>query len=186
MPTNFGYLEFLQGVEGTEVTLDSSTEPPFYFPRQTWVIVEKLEEWQSRSTKDETESLGDSLVAGKFLCHRVEDPSKLAFMRIYVQIPYIGSELIKAEERAKQAAPPFEFIELTALKTFKLQNCTAIPDLLGYQHGVQDSDGLVPGGYITHLVWDKVPGEPLRKEIFWQMDFSRREEFRARFREIYL
>ncbi|KAJ5574010.1 uncharacterized protein N7459_008437 [Penicillium hispanicum] len=178
-------ISFVQGFEGTEVTLDSSAEPPFYFPRQTWVIAEKLVEWNSRMTQAGAHGTMRPYAAGKFLCYPIQDPSKVAFMRIYLQIPFIDTEFIKAEDRAKQAVPPTEPTELVALKEFKLKNC-AVPDLLGYQNGVQGSDGLVPGGELNYVIWDQVPGEPLRAEIFWRMDYSRREKFRARFREICL
>ncbi|KAJ5580253.1 uncharacterized protein N7459_006238 [Penicillium hispanicum] len=179
-------IDFLQGLEGTKITLDSSADPPFHFPRQTWVIVKKLGEFQQRMIQEEvTDGMGIPYAAGKFLCHPVGNSSKLAFMRIYIQIPVTGTEFLQAKIREKQAVPVREHKELTVLKTLRLQNCKVTPRLLGYQQGTQDTDGFIPGGYITHLIWDKVPGEPLSMERFWDMSRRDREHVRGRFRETY-
>lgn len=51
--------------------------------------------------------------------------------------------------------------------------------------GKQSEDGMVPGGYITYVIWDKVPGEPLSSEEFWNLDFESRQGIRAIFREVF-
>ncbi|GFF39786.1 unnamed protein product [Aspergillus lentulus] len=51
--------------------------------------------------------------------------------------------------------------------------------------GKQDEDSIVPGGYITYVVWDKVPGEPLSEEEFWELDLESRQAIRDQFREAY-
>lgn len=177
---------FLPDLEGTEVTLDSPAEPSFSIPRQTWVITKKLSEraMQMRQ-KDIDDNLGPPFTAAKCLCHLADDPAKVAFMRIYAQIPIVGTEFQRREVKAKQAAPPRTHAELTALKALKKIRCGIVPDLFGYQEGVQNQDGPVPGGYITHVVWDKVPGEPLSPETFWSLEFPSREEIRAQFRKVY-
>ncbi|RMJ24460.1 hypothetical protein PHISP_04678 [Aspergillus sp. HF37] len=177
---------FLPDLEGTEVTLDSPAEPSFSIPRQAWVITEKLSERAMQMRQDDIDdNLGPPFTAAKCLCHRANNPAKVAFMRIYAQIPIVGTEFQKPKGRAKQAAPPCTHAELTALKALKKMRCSVVPDLLGYQEGVQDQDGPVPGGYITHVVWDKVPGEPLRPETFWSLEFPSREKIRAQFRKVY-
>lgn len=84
--------EFLRGLEGTNITLNPPHEPPLHLPRQTWAIKKKLFERSQPMTQQEvTDGIGVPYAAANFLCHRMEDPSKKAFMRIYLQIPVIGT-----------------------------------------------------------------------------------------------
>ncbi|RHZ49219.1 uncharacterized protein CDV56_104980 [Aspergillus thermomutatus] len=178
--------EFLCGLEGTDVTLDPPSEPPLHLPRQTWVIDKKLSERsQSMTQQDVADGLGLPFAAAKFLCHRKENPSKKAFMRIYLQIPVIGTQYQSPQIRRKQAAKPQPHVELTTLKVLKELECDVVPDLLAYQEGKQGEDSIVPGGYITYVVWDKVPGEPLSAEEFWELDLESRQAIRDKFREAF-
>jgi hypothetical protein len=178
--------EFLCGLEGTDITLDPPSEPPLYLSRQTWVIDKKLSERsQSMTQQDVTDGLGLPFAAAKFLCHRKEYPSKKAFMRIYLQIPIIGTQYQSPQIRRKQAAKPQPHVELTTLKALKKLECDIVPDLLAYQEGKQGEDSIVPGGYITYVVWDKVPGEPLSVEEFWGLDLESRQAIRGKFREAF-
>ncbi|OJJ45681.1 hypothetical protein ASPZODRAFT_143567 [Penicilliopsis zonata CBS 506.65] len=177
---------FLSGLEGTEVITDA--KPPLLLPSQTWVITEKLSERANHLTQEEiNEGLGTAAcTAAKFLCYRVGDPAKEpVFMRMYLQIPVIGTEFSNARVRAKQAAPPLSYPELTALKALKKVGCDVVPDLLGYQEGKQDDDGIVPGGFVTYVVWEKVPGESLTQEKFWNMELFLRDAVRKEFRGVY-
>lgn len=72
------------------------------------------------------------------------------------------------------------------LKALKELGCDVVPDLLAYQEGKQGEDSIVPGVYITYVVWDKVPGEPLNAEEFWKLDLESRQAIRDKFREAYL
>jgi hypothetical protein len=178
--------EFLGGLEGTDVTLDPPCEPLLHLPRQTWVIDTKLSERsQPMTQQDVTDGLGLPFAAAKFLCHRKEDPTKTAFMRIYLQIPVIGTEHRSPQIRRNQAARPQPHIELTTLKALKTLNCDVVPDLFAYQEGQQGEDSIVPGGYITHVVWDKVPGKPLSAEEFWKLDRESRQAIRDEFRKVF-
>jgi hypothetical protein len=178
--------EFLCGLEGTDVTLDPPSELPLQLPRQTWVIDKKLSERSSWMTQqDVADGLGLPFAAAKFLCHREENPSKKAFMRIYLQIPVIGTQYQSPQIRRKQAAKPQPHVELTTLKALNELRCDVVPELLAYQEGKQGEDSIVPGGYITYVVWDKVPGEPLSKEEFWELDLKSRQAIRDKFREAF-
>jgi hypothetical protein len=116
--------EFLCGLEGTDITLDPPSELPLHLPRQTWVIDKKLSERsQPMTQQDVTDSLGLPFAAAKFLCHRKENPSKKAFMRIYLQIPVIGTQYLSPQVRGKQATGPQQHVELTALKALKQLEC---------------------------------------------------------------
>lgn len=177
---------FLSGLEGTEVTTDAKT--PFLLPSQTWVIIEKLSGNAFPMTqKDLDDGLGPAAyTAAKFLCHRVDDPTKeTAFMRIYLQIPIAGTELLNPGIRAKQAIPPLPHTELSTLKALKKMSCDVVPDLLGNQEGKQGHDGIVPGGFITYVVWDKVPGDSLTEDKFWNLDRQSRDAIRKEFRRVY-
>jgi hypothetical protein len=181
-------LEFICDLEDTDVTLDPPSEPPLHLPRQTWVIEKKLSEKSHLMTQKEVSDIdGIKLpyAAAKFLCHRKEDPSKKAFMRIYLQIPTSGTLFRSPQIRRQQADGPRPHLELTTLKKLKEMGCDVVPDLLAYQEGKQGDDGIVPGGYITYVVWDIVPGEPLSREEFWKLDFKSRGEIRAVFRETF-
>jgi hypothetical protein len=135
--------------------------------------------------KEIDDGLGPSFTAAKFLCHRADDTTKIAFMRIYLQVPIAGTEFQNSKVRAKQAAPPRVHPELVALKVLKKKRCDVVPDLLCYKEEVQDQDGIVPGGYITYVVWDKVPGQSLNMDTFWDLDLPTRQAIRAKFREVY-
>lgn len=152
----------------------------------TWKITQKLEERACfLDQEDVDEGLGTPSTAGRFLCHLKEDPAKKAFMRIYQQIPIMGTKLSKLYVRAQQAAPPDPYPELDALKLLKKLHCDAVPALLGYHQGKQEADDFVPGGHITYIVWDKVPGDSLTKEKFWSLDRLSRDAIRAEFRIAY-
>lgn len=191
---------FLCGLEGTAVTLDPPSDPPsdpssdpssfppLHLHRQTWVIEKKLSERSVPMTEQEVID-GDNVqfpyAAAKFLCHPKEDPSKKAFMRIYLQIPFAGTQYQSLQIRRQQAVEPLPHPELTTLKALNKLECDVVPDLLAYREGRQGDDGIVPGGYITYVVWDKVPGEPLRREEFWKLDPQSRQAIRDKFRETF-
>jgi hypothetical protein len=107
-------------------------------------------------------------------------------MRIYMQIPYVNTELNDSAIRAQQASV-FTPEELLAYKTLTRRRSTITPQLLGYKKGKQDSSGPVPGGFITWFSWEIVPGLRLGDDFgaaaFWGLDSSEREQIRSIFRE---
>lgn len=178
--------QFLVGLEGTEVHTDAKTY--LQLPSQTWVITEKLDETSLVMTQKDMDhgGLDPPFAAAKFLCHRKDDPTKKpAFLRIYHQIPIAGTEFSNSRIRANQAVPPIDHPELDTLKMLKEKNCKVVPDLLGYQEGQQGDDGIVPSGFSTCVVWDKVPGEPLTQEYFWNKKPLTRKAIREEFRRVY-
>ncbi|CAG8903447.1 unnamed protein product [Penicillium egyptiacum] len=114
-------LQYLPGLKGAKVTLDSPPGPPFYIPPKTWQIVKLDESANVADERDIADGLGPGYVAGKFLCQPAgsDDQQKLACMRIYKQIPTTGTEFQKPKIRAAQATEPHEPLELGALKAFK-------------------------------------------------------------------
>ncbi|KAJ5869440.1 hypothetical protein N7455_004381 [Penicillium solitum] len=108
---------------------------------------------------------GPSFAVFKYLCYSATDSSKKAFMRIYFQIPNPRTEFQLPRLRQQQEAPP---------------------PLLAYKEGRQGKDGLVPDGYMTHIVWEMVPGKPLDTDHFWKPESARlREAVRTKFRYVW-
>lgn len=174
---------FIVGLIGTEITTEA--KPDFQLPAKIWVITDKLEELSVSVTQEEIDwGLLPGFAAAKFLCYLKDDPTKQpAFMRIYCQIPTQGAELSKAP--TTKPVPTRELDELVAFKALMKNGCLVVPQLLGYQEGTQGNDGIIPGGFTTTIVWEKVPGVPLSQEYFWGLDRSQRDTIRAEFRRVY-
>ena len=124
---------------------------------------------------------GSAKTVGKFLCQPVEDPSQVAFLRIYQQIPITGTEDADHDTLAKQAVPLGVCGELECFKLLQSGRCSAAPRFLGHAESTQGDNDLLPGGYIIYVVWEKVPGEPLTMEYFWGLDSTAREDIRSKF-----
>ncbi|BAE60568.1 unnamed protein product [Aspergillus oryzae RIB40] len=48
-----------------------------------------------------------------------------------------------------------------AYRRLTLHDCDFVPRFLGSSHGRQDDDGLVPGGFLSYIVFTSVPGDVL-------------------------
>ncbi|KAJ5176616.1 uncharacterized protein N7482_002493 [Penicillium canariense] len=169
---------FRKGIErGTIITLDQPG-------RSRWQILEKLNEndfqlWEAEYNRGERFSLGVT----KLRCRDLRD-HKEAFMRIYLQVPYRGTEMDDADTRAKQATT-LQPRELLAYEDLTWHDLGFTPKLLGSKTSTQDKWGPVPGGYAVYLVWEKVPGVRLGTKdgsnVFWALDHAEREEIRLQF-----
>ena len=156
------------------------------YPTRNWCILEKLSEKSTPVTqKDFDIGMHPAYVTRKYLC-RCSGTNKLAFMRIYKQVPLTGTELDSSDERKVQAWKSRDYVELYALKYFTENNYTTTPKLLGYRAGTQDENDLVPGGYILYLVWEKVEGDPLDIQKFWNLCRGKRDVVRANLRKAYM
>ncbi|KAJ5383006.1 hypothetical protein N7517_000917 [Penicillium concentricum] len=144
---------------GTQVTF--TTPSP-----QKWVLEEKLSKDLQKMTSRQLElGSGPSFAVSKYLCYSATDSNKKAFMRIYLEIPNPGTESQLPRLRQQQAAPP---------------------PLLAYKEGKQGNNGVIPGGYITHIVWEMVRGKPLDTDQFWRPESARlREVVCTKFRLIW-
>lgn len=88
--------------------------------------------------------------------------------------------------RAAQALQGiFETNELRALKQLTEGGCTVVPRLLGYKFEQQDNTVIVPGGFKTFVLWEKVTGESLELNQFWTYPFAERQEIREIFKSCY-
>ncbi|KAJ5790882.1 uncharacterized protein N7518_007893 [Penicillium psychrosexuale] len=166
----------------TAPTISFTGSPPPAIGR-SWIITEKLSERAIHLTQEDVDmGVGSPMTVGKFLCHLQEDPTQMAFMRIYYQIPITGTEDASLATLARQIQPYEVCGELEAFKLLMSQGCSSVPRFLGYCEKTQGDHDLVPGGYVKYLVWEKVPGEPLTEEFFWSLDPLVREDIRAKFR----
>ncbi|KAJ5869193.1 hypothetical protein N7455_004134 [Penicillium solitum] len=180
-------VQVLPKMIGETITTYCDPQDSAYYPPRDWIIIEKLgEESRDITQSDFASGMGPAFTAGKYLCRpSAGDEDKLAFMRIYKQIPLYGTRLDSMKVREAQASKPRNHVELDALKDLTENNCTATPKLLGYRIAKQDVNDLVPGGYIMYLAWGKVPGDPLDINEFWSLPFSRRQIIRDKFRKAY-
>ncbi|CAG7931108.1 unnamed protein product [Penicillium olsonii] len=177
--------DITQIFKGTQIALPSFAA--IQLNASTWVIDEKLDENRvdgvHKPISDPEQQ--PSNWAAKYLCHDHDFPHTEAFMRVYCQGPDEGTEFLRPEVRAQQANPHFEKWEATARRKFRQNGCESVPLLLGCGQSVQGDHGPVPGGYITHLVWKKVPGQILTPDIFWSMERPKRDLLRQKFRAAY-
>lgn len=165
---------------GTEVRLDHPC-----LRSKTFILDEKLkEEYQKESQLRCDQGMGPPFTVLKFSCHNSLNPSQQGFIRIYRQIPIDGTVLHPPEERARQATSPRYHAEIEALKQLYDQNCAAVPKL-GLGTELQGAGDYVPGGYITYVAWERVPGELIKPLDFWEHDLQYREQVRSAFATAY-
>lgn len=156
-----------------------------------WMIMELLNERQLQVEEEDVvkEGAPPSYASIKLACVESTEPSRRAMMRVYMQIPYLNTELEDSETRAKQAST-FTPRDLLAYKTFSgiPGGATFTPELLGYKENQQDSSGLVPGGFITWFAWEIVPGPRLGDYSgdatgFWPLERAERDKIRQVFQK---
>lgn len=115
-------------------------------------------------------------------------------MKVYMQMPNLGTEFDPPDKRAKQAtdeSPDALFNKVRALKLPTKKNSTVTPTLLGYKEATQDAGGLVPGGFVCYVLWNILPGVRLddednaRAPLFWSLSRQERDEIRGAFEYTY-
>lgn len=164
------------------------TMPPDTYNSRKWIILKKESEHPvPMLPREVAQGQGIPFTAGRYLCRLAGDgnENKLAFMRIYKQIPQTGTEFESLRVRKAQAANAVDPDELLALRELTDGGCTATPRLLGWRVAKQGEDDLVPKGYIVYLVWEKVQGEPLSERKFWCLPYDKRELIRQNFKKAY-
>ncbi|KAJ9359018.1 hypothetical protein DTO280E4_4881 [Paecilomyces variotii] len=104
-------------------------------------------------------------------------------MKIYMQIPYAGSEFELPAVRRRQADgfDRFAHNEFTSLKTLTSNQCKSTPSLLDYKDEKQDDFGPVPGGFILYLLMNELPGVRLTDD-FWNLERAERDKIRQSFK----
>lgn len=169
----------------------------FEFPHNSsWTLLEKVKEKYILIDKEDFETMGARPCAwALFFCQDVNEPSRRALMKVYMQIPYTGSEFQRARQRKAQASTtPCERVrnEVSALSRLHEAGCQYAPELIGYRNSdKQDDDDLVPGGYIVYLATTLVPGIRLGPKVignsqYWHFPADIRESIREAFKVAYL
>ncbi|KAH8434308.1 uncharacterized protein LDX57_011955 [Aspergillus melleus] len=119
-----------------------------------------------------------------FLCRSVREPSREAFLRVYMQVPHLGTEDASHAIRSAQAGSRTHD-DIEALVLFRDRCAKHLPRCLGVKTVKQDNTGLVPGGYMSYLLWEKLPGVCLDEERVWSLDRTERNAVRESFKAAY-
>ncbi|EHA18435.1 hypothetical protein ASPNIDRAFT_37962 [Aspergillus niger ATCC 1015] len=121
-----------------------------------------------------------------FATHMDRDGPVQCHMRYYKQIPIEGTEAEPPTTRAEQAKF-FCPIELKHLRTLTQKGSTITPRVLDSKEDKQDNTGFVPGGFVTWVVWEVVPGLQLGNDVgsapFWGLGRDERDAVRQAFQE---
>lgn len=142
-----------------------------------WIIQSQLSQENSRASKDEVAAARERMsyehAAGKGISYAVATfrvgnshnrEARPAYMRVYMQVPWAGTEFAEYEERSKQAASTWEHDEVTALKDFHNFGSKFTPELFAIDENIQGPQGHVPGGPVVHIVFEWVPGVRLAED----------------------
>ncbi|CAG8001467.1 unnamed protein product [Penicillium nalgiovense] len=158
--------------EGGKVILDKPSS-------SKWVIGKLVNTHSYQS--DETHV--PSYACAQFECVNATTQEE-CFMRIYVQVPFTGYEHADRHTRAQQASkftPP----ELDAYRFLTDNGSQNTPKLRAYKQDTQDTNGPIPGGHITWIVWQKVPGKCLgdirNATVYWGLKAIERKCVRDAF-----
>ncbi|OXV07812.1 hypothetical protein Egran_04424 [Elaphomyces granulatus] len=160
----------------------------FTTPAQsTWVPVRKLSEIESRiSQEDMLAGLGYSYARASFLCHNVHNSTHEAILRVYKQVPNIGTEADEPEDRQLQATRRIHQEVDTMERLTEEHECAYVPAWLGSKIEEQGDHDIVPHGYINYILWEKVPGVHLCNPdenfvLFWSLPRQERDRIRTAF-----
>ncbi|KAJ6147577.1 hypothetical protein N7497_009559 [Penicillium chrysogenum] len=146
---------------GSIITTDDGTQ---------WEIRERLK--QDDIQRAAHSPISPSHATLKLSCVKANANPSRAFMRVYLQIPHVGSEFEDSETRAAQADHTFQPEELEAYTTISNHPTVSkfTPKLLGYKVSRQGPSGFVPGGFLIIVVWEYVGGiSPWRSN--WRCDW---------------
>ncbi|GAB1200956.1 hypothetical protein APSETT444_010337 [Aspergillus pseudonomiae] len=134
-------------------------------PPSVWKLTERIiEESEVISRKDMQELDCVPYARAEFKCCTTSNPDQQALIIIYLQLPAEESMYLSPSMRRREATDREveEFDQLVkAYKCLQLHGCDFTPQFLGSSHGRQDDDGLVPGGFLSYVVFTSVPGDVL-------------------------
>ncbi|KAH8427145.1 uncharacterized protein LDX57_004862 [Aspergillus melleus] len=162
----------------------------FANPDSHWILTERLRERHAQLIAEEVNERpwACSAAYGTFRAKNVDDETQEAFIRIVMQINYVGGEIASDEERASRAVqslPENGQEMLDALALMEQAQCRSAPRLLGVSSRIQALKEPVPGGFFTCLLLEKLPGQKIGP-WFWELDLGQRDHIRARFKEAWL
>ncbi|KNG81937.1 hypothetical protein ANOM_008873 [Aspergillus nomiae NRRL 13137] len=134
-------------------------------PPSVWKLTEKvMENSEIRSRQSMQELGGLPHARAEFKCCSTSNPDQQALIIIYLQLPaeesmYLPPSMRRKEATDKEVRQFYQLVE--AYKCLQLHGCDFTPQFLGSSHGRQDDDGLVPGGFLSYVVFTSVPGDVL-------------------------
>ncbi|CAG8379578.1 unnamed protein product [Penicillium salamii] len=138
----------------TEVTFQTPTS-------SVWKVREKLSQHNRQREEFDPQDPEDCPSSAEATFYVQDSQSNLdgaiAYMRVYMQVPVLTTEFEPREVRRRQATC-CSHNEVAALKYFHEEGATMTLALLGIKEEVQDDDGVVPGGYIVYMVFQRVSG----------------------------
>lgn len=157
-----------------------------------WRIKEKTSEKVEQFDSLDLRTLGGPILSYSwaiFLCEEVNDNDEdgshnVAFMKVYRQIPHVGTMGEPHTIRAQQAGT-CPFCDIEAYKYFARQQARHLPVCLAHKYERQDEYDLVPGGFMYYVVYTKVPGLRLDDKSFWALEDDERDTVRKGFVEAY-
>ncbi|KAJ5116648.1 hypothetical protein N7456_000996 [Penicillium angulare] len=158
-------------------------------PRE-WMIDRVINEYNEQRSSESCVPEDDllSFATIRMRCFRRDQPSITADMRIYLQVPFLGTEHQSAQSRGRQKTNfnPRELIAYHKM-TRDEEVSQFTPNLLGYEKGQQSEHGLVPKGFEIAVVWQRVPGvclglpSTVQASPFWDLPLSKRDRVREHF-----
>ncbi|KAN0074123.1 hypothetical protein V8E54_008060 [Elaphomyces granulatus] len=167
------------------------------FPETRWKLLTKIEEEVEQNFEEEDkEEQYTSFSSALFSCETPandSNTSRKALMKIWMQIPFKGSEFEPPATKAVQASQELPLdaeYELKALQRLLAIDSLHTPKLLACKQETQPNDWMVPGGFIFFLVFSEMPGvalqrkDQLRKEsLYWAQSSSTRSVIRRAFKK---
>ncbi|PLB43538.1 hypothetical protein P170DRAFT_513892 [Aspergillus steynii IBT 23096] len=148
-----------------------------------WRLTAKLRDKNNQFTAGEMKDFPDAISGayGTFKCENVDHPTKTAFMRIAMQVPYAGAKPDSLARQASQKIPSYGQLMLDAYSTFRERDVQSTARLLDMKSESQDHTGMLPGGSILYLVIEKAPGKQLYSARFWSLESQERDKIRYAF-----
>ena len=159
----------------------------FTWPQpSSWKITTKVSEKFAQLTLRNLETVGGpkfSYTYGVFLCQNTNN-AREAFLKVYKQIPHIGTEGEPYTIRKEQAGTRTHH-DIEAYKWFAEKQAKHLPICLAHKMGIQDNYDFVPDGYIHYVMYSKVPGLRLDEQRFWSLETFERDAVRNAFLPAY-
>ncbi|PLB46526.1 hypothetical protein P170DRAFT_427840 [Aspergillus steynii IBT 23096] len=159
-------------------------------PQSHWTLTEKLGERHSQLIPEdviEYPSLRGAAY-GTFLAKSAENVNQEAVIRIIMQIPHAGAEIASSAERARyavQTIPKRAQDMVDALTLLDGAQCRCAPRLMGVVERAQGDTDPVPGGFLTYLLLEKLPGKKMGP-WFWDLDRDERDKMRAYLKDAWI
>ena len=155
----------------------------FSWPKPTaWITTTKLFEDFSRFTVRQVESphVGGwklSFAVTLFTCRSVSNPEQEAFVKVYKQVPHVGTEFDSHQARRAQAGEKTH-ADIDAYKRFMEAQASYLPVCLGHKVERQDYSDCVPGGGCISITSRSARCPAclcLNEELFWSFNDTKRE-----------